>query len=458
MKQFIKGQKAKLASLTGLMTFEVGVQLTFASPQAVDISCFGVDIDDQLSDDRYFIFYNQPSSPDGSLRMLGAQGGDDQRFRVDLAGLPQRIRKLVFTATLDNQGTMAQVKEGYLRLLANGAEVVRYSFTGADFQQEKAILLGEVYLKGVWRFGAVGQGFNGGLSALLEHFGGEEISEPALPAAAPVKEVPVPPPPPSKSVSLEKRLEREAPQLVSLVKKATVSLKKAGLEEHRAKVALCLDISASMNQLYKSGKIQRFAERILALGCKFDEDGSIDIFLFGREAHQANSMTIGNFKRYVPELIREYPLEGGTYYGKVVQMIRGFYFPETKGRRTKSPISANLPIYVMFVTDGDTFDPAVTKQQMRDASFEPIFWQFMAIGKSKKDTKGFGRFFQSASSSSSGFSFLEQLDSMSGRYLDNADFFSVEDPQNLSDDQLYDLLMTEYPKWVKAAQTKRLLK
>jgi tellurite resistance protein TerA len=32
-------------------------------------------------------------------------------------------------------------------------------------------------LKDVWRFAAVGQGFNGGLSALLKHFGGEDIKE-----------------------------------------------------------------------------------------------------------------------------------------------------------------------------------------------------------------------------------------------------------------------------------------
>ena len=457
MKQFIKGQKAKLTSLTPQTTLEVGVQLTFATPQSVTISCFGLDIDDQLLDQQYFIFYNQPSSPDGSLRLLGAQSGDEQRFRVDLAALPQQIRKLAFSASLDNKGTMAQVKQGYLRLLANGKEVVRYAFTGADFTQEKAIILGQLYLKGVWRFGAVGQGFTGGLDALLHHFGGEEInisrSRPSLPSNTPVA-----PSRPSKSVLLEKRIEKEAPQLVSLVKKAAVSIKKAGLQEHRAKVALCLDISASMNSLYSSGKIQRLAERILALGCKFDEDGSIDIFLFGRHAHQANSMTIGNFNKYVRQLIRKYPLENSTYYGQVMRIIREFYFPETKNRAKTSPISANLPVYVMFVTDGDTFDPAVTKQQLKNSSFEPIFWQFMAIGKSNKKPKstGFGRFFQTGSSS--GFSFLEQLDNMSGRYLDNADFFTVEDPQKVPDNELYDLLMTEYPNWVKLARAKRLLK
>ena len=47
---------------------------------------------------------------------------------------------------------------------------------------------------------------------------------------------------------------------------------------------------------------------------------------------------------------------------------------------------------------------------------------------------------------------------MSDRYIDNADFFSVEDPEIIADQELYDLLMTEYPGWVKLAKTKKLLR
>ncbi|MEH7481093.1 VWA domain-containing protein [Neobacillus drentensis] len=41
--------------------------------------------------------------------------------------------------------------------------------------------------------------------------------------------------------------------------------------------------------------------------------------------------------------------------------------------------------------------------------------------------------------------------------FNNADFFSVEDPQSISDNELYDLLMQEYPEWVKAATAKGLI-
>ena len=46
---------------------------------------------------------------------------------------------------------------------------------------------------------------------------------------------------------------------------------------------------------------------------------------------------------------------------------------------------------------------------------------------------------------------------MGGRFLDNANFFSVADPMLLPDDQLFDLLMNEYPGWVRMARQRGLL-
>lgn len=111
----------------------------------------------------------------------------------------------------------------------------------------------------------------------------------------------------------------------------------------------------------------------------------------------------------------------------------------------------------MFVTDGATSDELQTQQYLKESSYEPIFWQFMAIGKSRKDVKSKGILGWLGQTNTSDFSFLERLDQMSDRYLDNSDFFSLEDPENIPDRELYDLLMTEYPNWVKLAKTKNLL-
>ncbi|MFE4453360.1 TerD family protein [Streptomyces sp. NPDC056796] len=199
-REFQRGHKAKVSDLTAGTDLYVGVQI--AGPGLTfDISCFGLDADEQLSDDRYFIFFNQPASPEESIQLLGAQAGDTESFRVTLDRIPADIHKLSFTATLDGPGQMSQAGPGYIRIVAGGEEVVKYAFTGSEFTTERAVMLGDFYLKDVWRFAAVGQGFDGGLDALLRNFGGEvaedapaeEPPQGAVPAFAPPAQPSAPP-------------------------------------------------------------------------------------------------------------------------------------------------------------------------------------------------------------------------------------------------------------------------
>ena len=183
-REFQRGHKARISDLTAGTDLYVGVQI--AGPGLTfDISCFGLDAEERLSDDRYFVFFNQPKSPEESIQLLGAQAGDTESFRVTLDRIPEGIRKLSFTATLDGAGQMSQVGPGYLRIVAGGEEVARYSFTGAEFSTERAVMLGDIYFKDAWRFAAVGQGFDGGLEALLKNFGGEVLEEEAPAAPEP---------------------------------------------------------------------------------------------------------------------------------------------------------------------------------------------------------------------------------------------------------------------------------
>ncbi|MEV8126466.1 TerD family protein [Streptomyces sp. NPDC085944] len=179
-REFQRGHKARISDLTAGTDLYVGVQIS-GPGLSFDISCFGLDADERLSDDRYFVFFNQPKTPEESIQLLGAQAGDTESFRVTLDRIPQHIQKLSFTATIDGAGQMSQVGPGYLRIVAGGEEVARYPFSGSEFSTERAVMLGDFYLKDVWRFAAVGQGFDGGLDALLRNFGGE-VAEDEAPA------------------------------------------------------------------------------------------------------------------------------------------------------------------------------------------------------------------------------------------------------------------------------------
>lgn len=371
---------------------------------------------------------------------------------IDFAGF-SKVERVVITASIDGGGAMSQLARGHLGLHGAEGEFARFSFTGQDFADEQAAMLGEFYRRdGGWRFMAVGQGFNGGLPALVRHFGADVAQDaaPDMPAA----QVPAARPAPAPvSINLEKRVQAKAPQLVTLVKSAGVSLAKVGLREHRARVCLVLDISGSMGGLYRKGLVQRFAERILALVCRFDSDGEIDVFLFGRNVHRTEPMGLSNWTGYVAHIIDRHPLEGDTRYGAAMAAVRRHYFPDAGGGERASAYAAPLPVYVMFVTDGSTSDQAMTERQLRWSSREPIFWQFMGIGKGRKSkSKRLSAF------ADSDFPFLEKLDELGGRLIDNADFFSVSSPDEHTDCALYDLLMTEYPAWVGQARRHGLLR
>ncbi len=75
---------------------------------------------------------------------------------------------------------MAQLTSGHLRFLVGARETAKFAFKGSDFGAERALMLGELYRKeNAWRFCAVGQGFTGGLDALVRHFGGTVAGAPS---------------------------------------------------------------------------------------------------------------------------------------------------------------------------------------------------------------------------------------------------------------------------------------
>lgn len=275
-----------------------------------------------------------------------------------------------------------------------------------------------------------------------------------------------------KLLSLDKEVQQHAPQMISLVKSATISLEKKGMLGHTAQVALVLDISASMDALYKNGKVQTLVERALALASRFDDNGAIDVFLFGVDAHDVGELRVPNINGYVKTLMRSYPLEGGTRYTTALDAVMEHYFPN---RKRGAPTRAALPVYALFVTDGESQDAHETAQRMKEASHLPIYWQFVGIGHSNRSADTMlrqtaaapaakpgllGRLFGGGGAPAKGrtdFSFLERLDELPGRLIDNAGFFSVADPASTPEQDLYDLLMFEYPDYLTAARAKGLL-
>ena len=216
MTTFTRGQKGKLADLGCSSPFDAVVDID-AAGMSVDVSCFGLDSNDKLSDERYMVFYNQLASPGGEVKL--ALSGARASFTLNLDALPAAIAKLVFVAAIDGNGTMRTLGASSMSLGS-----AQFPFAGADFSEEKAVIVGEIYRKdGVWRFGAVGQGFSGGLSALLKHFGGTEAApgSPAAPSTPAPAAAAAPAAPEAKKISLSKVTLEKRGDKVSLDKRGS---------------------------------------------------------------------------------------------------------------------------------------------------------------------------------------------------------------------------------------------
>lgn len=436
MTQMTSGQNVPLRNMPVTITLAVGdvAQLD------IDVSAYLLTEAGKVRGDADMIFYGQPESPDGAvcLKTIGNQR------QVDINAMPNGIEKIAITVVADDLAGQGRALDaaGTLSLaVSSGGETVH--FTPA-LSGEKALILGEIYRRnGEIKFRAIGQGFEGGLKPLAEHYG-ITVADP-VPASEPA------PAPAQPTIDLRKKrlidLEKKDPKLVSLAKKATISLEKKGVDQQRAKVALLLDISGSMAGLFKSGAIDRLVQRILALGLSMDDDGDIDVFLFGRHAHDYGSVNANSYQTFVTDMQRKHSLEYATMYGEAMKMVRRHY----QGQ----PDWGDLPVYVMFVTDGGTQDVRVSETQIKEASGEPIFWQFMAIGDMPKPSFAKQR---NQRTLPRGFDFLKHLDDMPGRVVDNANFFAVSNPDDPSDEELYDLLMEEYPDWLRQVREKDILK
>lgn len=208
--------------------------------------------------------------------------------------------------------------------------------------------------------------------------------------------------------------------------------KENDLKGEVSRIALVIDSSGSMGELYRNGTVQEVIKRILPIAATFDDNKELDCWIFGDKYCRLPNIMETNYLTYVSTILipNSNKAGGGTSYAPVMYDISKRYVSE-------EPI--DYPSYVIFITDGENSDRKDAEGILKELSKRSIFFQFIGIGGGH-------------------FSFLESLDTMVGRFIDNANFFALNDLNNISDDELYQRLLTEYPLWIKEARNKNILK
>lgn len=259
----------------------------------------------------------------------------------------------------------------------------------------------------------------------------------------------------------DQKLAQKAPHVFQLVQKLDPLLASVGLTGHVARAGASYDISGSMQRMYQNGQVQELANRSGALAHRFDDNGALDVFRFNTRAEHVGEVQTCDLPGYVASAFQR--IDGGTSYVAAMKAIREFYFGSF-GPRNKPYRDGNPPVYMMFYTDGAPRDDRKSDiiDQIRWSSYEPIFWQFIALGADyypgqtatvQKSTGGFWsrktENVQVAAVCPQEFEFLGSLDTLTGRYVDNASFFAIWDAMSIEPEELFRRMMIEYPSWLQ---------
>ncbi len=155
---------------------------TTGSDFDLDASALLAREDSRVLSDQHFVFFNNLTSPDGSVEhtgdnLTGEGEGDDELINVNLAAVPAEVAKIVFPVSIydaeNRQQSFGQVRNAYIRVVnqADGSELARYDLT-EDASTETAMVFGELYRHGSeWKFRAIGQGYASGLRGIAQDFG-----------------------------------------------------------------------------------------------------------------------------------------------------------------------------------------------------------------------------------------------------------------------------------------------
>jgi len=239
---------------------------------------------------------------------------------------------------------------------------------------------------------------------------------------------------PARTVQLTKRSapavsrdEVERTGGVDLAKKfdkAGVSLSKRGLDGIRAQAVMLLDHSGSMDADYRSGTVQQLVERALGFALQIDADGTIPVVRFDSRVWDAHDVDMHNYRDVASRVLYQRNQMGSTNLTAALRTL-------INHART-----ADAPIFAIVITDGEPDDRRSATAAVVELAGYPVFLKFLAIRP---------------------VSYLQELDDMDGRLIDNADAKYIADPSGMTDLAFADAMADEWDTWIAAAQAARIL-
>ncbi|MEU9440077.1 restriction endonuclease [Streptomyces sp. NPDC048304] len=150
--------------------------MSWAGGVALDVCALVCRGDRVLSDD-HFVFFNNPRTPDGTVRALPAQAPDRAAIGVSFDALPREADRFVLVAAVDPEvnpdADLSGFTDASIRLLDPGMAELGRLVVSDGRPGETALVLGSFRRRsnGDWDFVLGGKGYTGGLEELVADYG-----------------------------------------------------------------------------------------------------------------------------------------------------------------------------------------------------------------------------------------------------------------------------------------------
>ncbi|TDU75543.1 restriction endonuclease [Streptomyces sp. KS 21] len=152
--------------------------MSWSGAVALDV-CALVCAGNRVLSEDHFVFFNNPRTPDGSVRARAHSAPDKAALEVSFDALPEPADRLVLVAAIDPEvdprADLAGFTDAHIRLLSAGGEELGRLDVSDGRAGETALVLGSFRRRsnGDWDFVIGGKGYRGGLEDLLREYGVE---------------------------------------------------------------------------------------------------------------------------------------------------------------------------------------------------------------------------------------------------------------------------------------------
>ncbi|MFD0569776.1 TerD family protein [Kitasatospora gansuensis] len=153
---------------------ELSVRFDAGGPEA-DLTLLLLTGAGVVRNDEDFVFYHQPTDPDGAVTLRPKEPADGRRSEtatVRLPGLPAGIERVAVSVNMDADSTATCAELLTPELTVRAADGSAWAFRPPADPEVAAMLVAELYRhQGSWKLRAVGQGWSDGLAGLARAHG-----------------------------------------------------------------------------------------------------------------------------------------------------------------------------------------------------------------------------------------------------------------------------------------------